>query len=367
MNNEVRCTICGRMVEAGQLTEFDNERMCQGCLDEHTTLCDRCGDRVWDEDAHSDSHRSLCESCYEQYYYHCANCDRLIHQDDAYYADGGDEPFCYACYCNQSKTINDYNYKPEPYFYDLGSCDRYMGVELEIDDGGESSSKAEQILAVANAEDDHLYCKHDGSLESGFELVTHPMSICYHEKKMPWCNILAKARALGYVSHQAGTCGLHVHVNRDCFGRTTQEQDACIARVLYFFEKHWDELLKFSRRTQRQLERWANRYGLKENPKDILCEAKGKHTFNRYTCVNLTNDATIEFRMFRGTLKLNTLLATLQLIDRICDIAINLSDEVVKTMSWTTFVSGCTQKELVQYLKERQLYINEPVTAEAEV
>ena len=36
-------------------------------------------------------------------------------------------------------------------------------------------------------------------------------------------------------------------------------------------------------------------------------------------------------------------------------------------MSWTTFfVSGCTQPELVQYLKERRLYVNEPVESEGE-
>lgn len=367
MNNEVRCTLCHELVEDGCLTDFDGEQLCPACLEENTVICDRCGARIWVDDAHSDSQRSLCEECYDQYYYHCAVCGRLIHQDDAYYTDGEDDPYCYGCYCTQSKSIHDYNYKPEPIFYNLGHCNRYMGVELEIDNGGEQSSKADQILAIANVGDEHLYCKHDGSLEDGFELVTHPMTICYHEKKMPWCNILAKAKSLGYVSHQAGTCGLHVHVNRDAFGTTVEEQDACIARVLYFFEKHWEELLKFSRRTQRQLERWAARYGLKENPKDILHTAKGDQRYNRYTCVNLTNSETIEFRMFRGTLKLNTLLATLQLIDRICDIAINLSDEVVKTMSWTTFVSGCTQKELVQYLKERRIYINEPVETEAEV
>ena len=31
----------------------------------------------------------------------------------------------------------------------------------------------------------------------------------------------------------------------------------------------------------------------------------------RYTAVNLTNSDTVEIRMFRGTLKLNTLKATL--------------------------------------------------------
>lgn len=56
-----------------------------------------------------------------------------------------------------------------------------------------------------------------------------------------------------------------------------------------------------------------------------------------------------------------------QLLDRICDVALFMSDEELKAMSWTTFVSGCTQPELVQYLKERRLYVNEPIESEAEV
>lgn len=71
--------------------------------------------------------------------------------------------------------------------------------------------------------------------------------------------------------------------------------------------------------------------------------------------------------MFRGTLKYNTLIATLQLVNRVCDVAIHLSDEELKAMSWLDFASGCTQPELVRYLKERGLYVNEPVEAEAEV
>ena len=56
-----------------------------------------------------------------------------------------------------------------------------------------------------------------------------------------------------------------------------------------------------------------------------------------------------------------------QLLDRICDVAISLSDEELKSLSWTTFVSGCTQPELIQYLKERRLYINEPILQEEEI
>ena len=44
-----------------------------------------------------------------------------------------------------------------------------------------------------------------------------------------------------------------------------------------------------------------------------------------------------------------------------------MSDEELERMSWTTFVSGCQQPELVQYLKERRLYVNEPVESEVEI
>jgi len=193
------------------------------------------------------------------------------------------------------------------------------------------------------------------------------MSLDYHQSEMPWADILREAVSMGYRSHQSGTCGLHVHVSRDAFGSTASEQDAAIARVLYFFEKHWEELLKFSRRTSRQLDQWAARYGYKDHPREILDHAKKGGGRGRYSCVNLQNVETIEFRIFRGTLKLNTLIATLQLVDRVCDVAFYMTDDEVKSMSWTTFVAGCRAPELVQYLKERRLYVNEPVTVEVEV
>ena len=135
---------------------------------------------------------------------------------------------------------------------------------------------------------------------------------------------------------------------------------------MYLVEKHWEELVKFSRRTQSQLDRWASRYGFHNSPKELLKRAKGG-SVGRYACINLQNEDTIEFRIFRGTLKYNTLIATLQLLDRICDVALYLTDDQVKAMSWTTFASGCTQPELVQYLKERRLYVNDPVESEEEV
>ena len=182
----------------------------------------------------------------------------------------------------------------------------------------------------------------------------------------PWEQMMDAAVAMGYRSHQATTCGLHVHISRDAFGRTEQAQEAAIARLLFFVEKHWNELLKFSRRTNRQLERWAARYGYKDTPKEMMDHAKSYH-YGRYTCVNLTNTETVEIRIFRGTLKYNTFIATLQLVNRLCDVAIYLTDSELHAMSWSDFTAGITEPELIQYLKERRLYLNEPVESEVEL
>lgn len=187
-----------------------------------------------------------------------------------------------------------------------------------------------------------------------------------HMHSFPWEQMMNAAVSMGYRSHQATTCGLHVHISRDAFGRTEQAQEAAIARLLFFVEKHWNELLKFSRRTNRQLERWAARYGYKDTPKEMMDHAKSYH-YGRYTCVNLTNTDTVEIRIFRGTLKYNTFIATLQLVNRLCDVAIYLTDSELHAMSWSDFTAGITEPELIQYLKERRLYLNEPVESEVEL
>ena len=358
------CSRCGQEFAPEQLIPFQDELLCPVCLDEQTTVCSCCGERIYKTDNSGTDDFPLCEDCYDNHYESCTHCGSLIHRRDTYYR--GDDPYCHDCYHSlPAQGINDYYFKPEPIFYGTGK--RFFGVELEIDEGGECDSNAEKILRVANSDSELVYTKHDGSLNDGFEIVTHPMTLSFHENKMPWAEIMETAKEMGYTSHQAGTCGLHVHINRTTFGATESEQEAAIARVLYFFEKFWDELLKFSRRTQRQLDRWAARYGYKEQPKDILDHAKGNNHAGRYTAVNLTNRDTVEFRMFRGTLKYNTLIATLELLDNICEMAVYLTDKDVQGLSWTSFAAGCTQPELVQYLKERRLYVNDVVTSEEDV
>ena len=367
-NQLEECGVCHALHPLEELRSFDDTLICPDCLEDSTVVCGRCGERMWrEDDVGNEDSGHLCQSCYDRYYNTCEECHRIICEEDAYYEDD-DRVLCYDCHRRHRSrySINDYSYKPDPIFYGGGPL--YMGVELEIDEGGESESNARKILEVANAQEELVYIKHDGSLSDGMEVVSHPMTLAYHMEKMPWQAVLEKAKQLGYLSHQAKTCGLHCHINRDALGGNIAEQEEVIARILYFFEKHWEELLKFSRRTHRQMEQWANRYGYKDSPMEILDHAKKGFRGFRYTAVNLTNAATLEFRWTRGTLRLTSFLATLQLIDRICAVAICLNDDELKQMSWSTFVAGCGQyPELVQYLKERRIYINEPVQAEAEV
>jgi hypothetical protein len=79
------------------------------------------------------------------------------------------------------------------------------------------------------------------------------------------------------------------------------------------------------------------------------------------------NWATIEFRLFRGTLKHNTLIAALELVEKICDIAISMTEDEIEKQSWSDFVSTIEAPELIAYLKERRLYINENIETQEEL
>ena len=352
------CDHCGEEFPIEETFLVEGDRLCRHCAAGLTALCDECGTRIYLEHDEGDSNRFLCPSCRERYYTRRDRCNTLVYNENVYEYDG--ENLCVDCYdevCSEG-PIHEYDYVPDLVFHGKGL--RKFGVELEIDEGGKSRANAKHFLDIANRDAANLYVKSDGSLDDGLELVTHPMSLDYHLHEMPWAAILDKAKQLDYRSHSTNTCGLHVHISRMAFGCTYETQEECIARLVFFVEKFWPELLRFSRRTQGQLNRWAARYGMKLNPKDQMYHAKNSCA-GRYTAVNLTNADTVEIRLFRGTLKLNTLIATLQLVDHLCEVAVSMSDQELQDMSWFDFLDQITQPELIQYLKERRLYVNEPV------
>ena len=355
------CTYCERILADTEGTTVNEDLLCDECVDDHCITCDHCGEIIWTEDCITDDNIFLCRDCFDEHYRRCENCGRIISNDDVIWHN--DLPYCQNCYdyIEKNEAIFDYSYKPEPIFF--GSNERYFGVELEVDNGGKDDENAQKLLDCGNYIGNHIYIKSDGSLNDGFEIASHPMTLDYHQRVMDWESVLNEAVNMGYRSHQTSTCGLHIHVNREAFGENQAEQEEVIAKILYFMELHWNELFRFSRREEKNINRLSARYGYEKSGKEILDKAKGSKS-GRYSALNISNYNTIEFRIFRGTLKYNTLIAALQLVNEICNAAIFMFEEDLEKQSWSDFVKKIRHPELIQYLKERQLYINDKIDIE---
>ena len=157
------CDICHEEHDLSELTYFDESYLCEVCLRRETFICRDCGDRHWNDDS---ADGDLCQTCYDEDYVRCERCDAVIHYDDACYHEDEeyhDHPYCRDCF-DMDEIIHDYYYKPEPIFY--GDGPRYLGVELELDDGGENEFCASKLLDIANAQKEHRDASQALRLES---------------------------------------------------------------------------------------------------------------------------------------------------------------------------------------------------------
>lgn len=305
---------CGGCLEewpVDQLHEFDGRNLCSECFREETVVCSVCGERIWTYDNAGTAETPLCQRCYDHYYTSCDRCGALIRMEDVCYAPDDEEeeyPMCRNCYARMERdnAIQDYYYKPTPQFFGAGP--RFFGVELEVDKAGESDRNAWELLSIANGEGEkRLYCKHDGSLNDGFELVSHPMSLCYHKEEMPWEKILHRAAEMGYTSPSSGymrtpyPCkpgGLRQHGGGTGCSRC---QD------LVLFREELGGAAENSAAGPR--DSWtAGQPGTdtRSSPGTFWNTPKSAATPDGIPASILQNSSTIEFRIFRGTLKYNT-------------------------------------------------------------
>jgi Putative amidoligase enzyme len=331
--------------------------VCKKCY-EALPKCKGCGERHFKKYLKG----GVCEACKESYET-CPTCGNTYDRRKVRSFKVEDKTFCDECvgrYLKQKGIVFDgHSRKPTPIFFGDKSEGRFFGVELEMD----NSRRLNEFMARSHS--DEFYYKSDGSLSCGCEVVTHPATLDYHMTEMPWKNLLKTALSCGYKSHQgtsgdrssaSPTCGLHVHVNREAFGRTSEERDKREAKLLLLFDKFWPQLVIFSRRDKGSLERWARRYAgfdvSKDQLTDIISKAKGENSGNRRYAVNFTGNsgATVEFRMFRGTLNYNTVIATIQLLNELIECT-KLSTKKVQDLSWEEFCATCEKYgEFAEYL-----------------
>ena len=212
-------------------------------------------------------------------------------------------------YRNYASYINDYYYKPQPIFHDLGQEDPdktklYLGVELEYNlsySTWERDGMREKIVfAISEFIETQktIYLKNDCSC-SAFEVVSHPATLLYHHEKFNWFELF-KLLNNERLSATANGIGLHIHFNKTALTHLEQKF------LIVFFGRNHSWIEDFSRRsgyvpfnfpdTEGQLDR------LIDSPID------------RYYALNFMNRNTIEVRTFQSTLKLQELFACLEFV-----------------------------------------------------
>lgn len=349
-----RCYDCNDLIRNSDIIPIDhnNRFVCEDCQDGYYE-CSHCLGLFTIRRIAVDTNITLCEDCYHDYYFTCAECGGVYHLDDSECID--DYTYCSACAEGRQSSILPYSYKPNPIFY--GGNAGY-GLELEIDDGDHKEEAAE---AIERAGRGHIYLKEDGSLSyRGMEVVTHPATLEYHVNNFPWSDICDAAISYEYRSHDTDTCGLHIHASRSLFGDSTMEQDLTIAKVILLVDRWYDtHILQFSRRDYRKIRDWASKPNADIRPEDNEIDAvhKSKKTaIDRYKAVNLCNHHTVEFRFFKGTLKRDTIIASIQWTDTIIKYCRDTALKNLFSATWEDVFGNTEHLELTNYLKQRNLY-----------
>ena len=354
-----KCDDCGEyfMPDSDMLATYDGNLICRSCYEcGEYFVCNDCGDIVpYDDEAiiynrFGEPRYSVCPSCADVYSL-CEECDRLFSSSwvECYDTDTGSQDVCVSCrenmwYCDECGTLY---HTDEFWNYDLGCCDScareksiilsygthinwelfvnnkpigtddFFGIELEVENNGSCYDCGEMAIELRDRYfGNKAVYKEDGSLQDGFEIITHPHTpAAFYD--LPWKDILSYLSRNDYTSHDNSRCGLHIHMNRKWFGATREEQYANITKMAVCYCNRWEFFLKCSRRTQMQADRWAKSYILDREDDDTNEEVlkkteqllKDNEGYSRYLAINLCNKNTFEFRLGRGTLRYESFMA----------------------------------------------------------
>lgn len=292
------CTHCGDSLGFVDIDVYDPTIIRATVLD--NALCSRC---------ESLPECSVCSKKYEHadLYTKCPHCAEVVGRD-----------------CN----IRNYSYKPVPIFHKLPR-DRmvpFYGTELEYECGPDSELVSKWLeKQILDKFADHFYMKDDGSISSGFELVTHPMSFNYIRTTSFFpetFDILKEIYPAIEEQTDEGTCGLHVHLSRSAL------------KPLHLFK-----MAAFAYSNSRNLQ-IIGRRSLNSYCTDDLCVSLPRQiTFRsndeRYRLLNLRPQNTVEFRFFKSTLNISEFMSSIEFVHSLY----LFSNEIpIGEVSWLRFM-----------------------------
>lgn len=303
---------------------FGDEQLCRECFDniEDTSQCASCGHYFYCDEVTYDDHddSDYCEPCYRDTWRECNECGRE-------YSPGRGTHNCF-------RGINYYSYKPQPIFH--GRAPYYFGIELEVEQIDTDFSLDSGVTIVQSTLGGRAYMKEDGSLENGFEIVTHPHSLAEFQESVNW-EFLTRLKGEGFRSWDTSSCGLHVHISRSAFA-----DDNHLLRFMKFIYDNKGAVRTLAGR--------SSDYAKFNDSGKLVSKVKlGVTSDGHFSAVNTENDETIEVRVFRGSLRKERVLSAIEFCHAAIEHTRNM--KIVpkeKPLSWTKFLAFMV-KDSVRY------------------
>ena len=320
------------------------ENVCSDCYDDNYFTCNSCEEINHNDQSISTGYNLICEDCCCNYYFTCDSCNEIFNQDEMLSNDNG-------CYCNNcnSGLINSYEFKPHWIIQRDDPKERVYGIENEIECERNSNKDDIAEWITDHYEDDFIFLKEDGTIDYGFEIVSHPLSLKYH-KERPYRDIFNHLINEECSSHNTKTCGLHIHAEKKGLNNLD------LIKIVSFVNLNIENYQMLARRKD------GNSYGKWKGIKNGKELKECFYNYDRYEMVNLENHSTIEFRMFRGTLKHSSFIACIELVDATIEFCTKESLGIGflfnnPKRAWIQFVEFINQKpgrykELISYMNE---------------
>ena len=323
---------------------IQGEEMCDGCLTQWFEenggrdawiICEACSEYENRDHARWYYDDLYCTSCYDDNVYECDECGETYwneHDCSAYDRDD-----------NYSSYIHSYSYRPQTHFF--GQAKYHMGFELEVEARNTSRNEGAELAYTQIGE--RGYLKEDGSLSDGFEIVTHPHTLNMYQTSFPW-EMLDKIKRQGMRSWNTRTCGLHVHVSREAF-HVMRGYSLDIVKT----QGHELRFMKLIYDNQRMVERIAgrsnNNYANFSDKNRLIAKVKhGTQNNGRYSAINTENDATLEVRVFKGSLRKERVLSALEFVHSSVEYTRNLkvsgSNNALSWLQYTRYVAENQQQ-----------------------
>jgi hypothetical protein len=356
-NHDLVCTDCSRICEScdciysinDDFGDVDGNMWCYGCIEEYAHWCER-----EDEYTRSDTYyiqdrgESWCSHCADNYATWCEDCDE--------YNESGCGRDCDEDSVDGERIVHDYSYRPDPIFHSTDNNSRlFFGMEIEVeaenyDVRRDAAQYAHSILEEQNS---LAYLKNDGSLNCGFEVVTHPMTYDFfmNEAQEFWETIDALKYKFQMKSWATRTCGLHIHISRSGFNGPAHTHR--FLNLIYSNQAFYQEMAGRSASSWAKFDD-ATKYDAANNKwvKSYAHKVADPTTINtdRYSAVNTNNRATLEMRIFKGSINTTNVRGALGLA--------HASVEYTRTMSLQEVKDGgLTTAKFIDYINSKpELY-----------